>query len=221
MSAGDEEEKKSSSGFTKLENLMAEFRWPKKGDRLLREEGDLPQNVTFAEHVVDRDVLIWDGYFKAGAMLVDQCERGDNLDRHTLVYPILYCYRHGLELAMKRIIGQYSRFAHFMPTDYMHHDLWKLWENCKTVILELGSDGKDKALRAVEKVVKEFHHLDQGSFSFRYSTDKKGMVIPLPNVPIDLSNIKNVMEGVAHFFEGVDAQLDQHAYIVQEQEMDI
>ena len=64
MSAGDEEEKKSSSGFTKLEHLMEEFRWPKKGDRLLRAEGDLSQSVTFAEHEVERDVLKWDGYIK-------------------------------------------------------------------------------------------------------------------------------------------------------------
>ena len=98
----------------------------------------------------------------------------------------------------------------------MHHNLWELWRVCKTVILELGSNGEDEALRAVEKVIKEFHDLDQGSFSFRYSTDKKGMVIPLPNVSIDLSNIKDVMEGVTNFFDGADAQLDVHASILRE-----
>ena len=204
MSTDDEEEKKCDSVFAKPENFIPlEYRWPKKGDRLLSAVGDLPQSVTFAEHVFERNVLIWDGYFKAGAVLANQCERGNNLDRHRLIYPILFCYRHGLELAMKCIIGRYDQFAE-IP---MHHDLWVLWEVCKTVILEQGSDGENEALRAVEQIVKEFHDLDQGSFSFRYSTNKKRMVIPLPDVPIDLTNIRDVMTGVVHFFDGVDAQL--------------
>ena len=205
MSTENEEEKKCDSVFAKPENFIPlKFRWPKKGDRLLGAVGDLPQGVTFAERVFERDVLIWDGYFNAGTVLVDQCERGDNLDRHTLVYPILFCYRHGLELAMKCIISRYDQFAEIPK----HHDLWMLWGVCKTVILEQGSDGENEALRAVEQIVKEFHDLDQGSFSFRYSTDKKGMVIPLPDVPVDLTKIKDVMTGVVHFFDGVDAQLD-------------
>lgn len=205
MSTDNEEEKKCDSVFAKPESFIpSEYRWPKKGDRLLRAVGDLVQGVTFAERVYERDVLIWDGYFKAGAMLVHQCERGDNLDRHTLVYPILFCYRHGLELAMKCIISRYDQFAE-IPT---RHDLWELWGICKTVILEQGSDGENEVLGVIEQIVKEFHDLDQGSFSFRYSTDKKGMVIPLPDVPVDLANIKDVMTGVVYFFDGVDAQLD-------------
>jgi hypothetical protein len=139
---------------------------------------------------------------------------------------------------MKWIIHRYGRYAHISRAqytcskllcdegkkmlqrngdadaedqDYAHHDLWKLWKVCKKVILEVGSDGETEGLLAVEQVVKDFHDLDKSSFSFRYSTDKKGVVIRLPDAPFDLENIKNVMEAVNNLFTGADGQLDQNS----------
>jgi len=112
---------------------------------------------------------------------------------------------------MKWIIGRYGRFAGVSPDEHLHHDLWKLWQGCKHVIREVGSDGENDDLLAVEQVVKDFHELDWGSFSFRYSRDKNGMVITLPNVPIDLDHIKNVMEAVNNLFTGADGQLDDNS----------
>lgn len=192
--------------------INTDFRWPKKGDRLLRAEGGWQRGITFDEQKISRDVHIWDGYMTAGATLVERCQRSDNpLERHELVYPILYCYRHGLELAMKWIISQYGKYAQIPQDDHQHHDLWSLWQVCKKVILEVGSDGGNEALNAVEQIVKDFHDLDRGSFSFRYSTDKKGMVVRLPKEPFDLANIKEVMEGVNNLFTGADGQLDNNS----------
>lgn len=186
--------------------------WPSKGDRLLRAEGEWNKAVSFENQEIARYVYIWEGYMHAGAALVEECERTDSrLDRHELVYPILFCYRHSLELAMKWIIGQYGRYAGVDASDHLHHDLWTLWGACKKVILEVGSDGETEGLAAVEQVVKDFHDLDKGSFSFRYSTDKNGATIRLPNVAFDLANIKRVMEAVNNLFTGADGQLDHNA----------
>lgn len=149
---------------------------------------------------------------KAGATLIDQWQSSpDRSDCQLLVYPILFCYRHGLELAIKWIIGRYGKYARIPEADYGHHDLLKLWIVCRKVILEVGSDGETEALLAVEQVVKDFHELDKGSFSFRYSTGKNGAVIQLPNVGFDLTNIKNVMEAVNNLFTGADGQLDHNS----------
>ncbi|NIA68444.1 hypothetical protein HBA54_07545 [Pelagibius litoralis] len=185
------------------------FKWPSKGDRLLRAENDWDKSVTFAEHDIARDVHIWDGYMRAGAVLVEQCQLSkDRVDRHELIYPILFCYRHGLELAMKWIIGQYGGWAGIQIDDYLHHDLWKLWTACKKVMVEVGSAEEIDGLHATEQVVRDFHELDKGSFSFRYSRDLNGMTIRLPDVPFDLANIKEVMEAVNNLFTGADGQLD-------------
>ena len=69
----------------------------------------------------------------------------------------------------------------------------------------------DDALLVVEGIAKEFHELDRGSFAFRYSRGKDGMVIRLPEGSFDLANIKDVMEGVNNFFTGADGQLDNNS----------
>ncbi len=184
--------------------------WPAKGNRLLRVAGDWEKAVSFSHHRIARHVYIWDGYVRAGATLIDQCERSAT-DRHDLVYPILFCYRHGLELAMKWIIAMYGRHAGVHSVDYLNHDLWKLWQACKKVILDFGSDGDNEALRAVEQIVKDFHDLDRSSMTFRYYDDKTGNTIRLPDKPIDLENIKTVMTAVQNFFGGVDGQLGEYS----------
>lgn len=185
-----------------------DFKWPKKGDRLLRAEDDWQRAVTFSEHEISRHVHIWDGYMQAGALLVEECQSNERVFRHQLVYPILFCYRHGLELAIKWVIDQYGRYTDLSKEDYTHHNLWLLWKACKKIILDVGLDGGMDSIMAVEQVVKDFHDLDTGSFSFRYSTDKKGALIGLPNVAFDLANIKDVMEAVNNLFTGADGQLD-------------
>src|SRR5215218_701822 len=82
-------------------------RWPKKGDRLLKHSHDWDKGVEFDGDAYSRHVHIWSGYMRAGAALVDECQR-EAVDRHFLVYPILFNYRHGLEVAMKWIIDRYG-----------------------------------------------------------------------------------------------------------------
>lgn len=190
------------------------YRWPKVGDQLLRPEEEWDKSTSFSEDTMARDVHLWDGYMRAGALLIETCERdGDRLDRHELVYPILFCYRHGLELAMKWIINQYGRFAGIQQAK-PKHGLEDLWEDCKQVLLEVGADGEEEALSAVENIVHEFHKWDEGSFSFRYATNKEGLLIQLPEAPFVLANVKEVMEGVAHFFDGAAGQLDANVKAV-------
>jgi hypothetical protein len=195
------------SSFSSI--LNQEYFWA-KGDRLFRTAADPEKNASFTNHSISRKVYIWDGYMRSGDILVDECKRNPR-GRSDLIYPILYCYRHGLELAMKWVIDLYGRFADVDSADYLDHDLWKLWTACKKVILEVGSDGDDESLHGVQQIVKDFHELDKLSMAFRYSEDKKGITIKLPDQPIDLDNVKNVMQAVHNFFEGVDSQLDMNS----------
>ncbi|SLM47415.1 conserved protein of unknown function [Nitrospira japonica] len=188
-----------------------EYKWPKKGDRLLRAENDWHRSVSFAEHEIARHAHIWNGYMQAGRMLVEACHPNERALRHELVYPILFCYRHGLELALKWIIDRYRGYTDIPAEDYANHNLWQLWKVCKKIMIALEADGDTECLVAVEHVVKDFHELDKSSFSFRYSTDKKGALVCLPDVPFDVPNIKDVMEAVNNFFSGADGLLDNNS----------
>jgi len=109
---------------------------------------------------------------------------------------------------MKRLIARYASYTSIDAGETDHHNLWKLWQMARGVIIEIG--GEDQALPVVEKIIKELHELDRSAVAFRYPRHKNGALIPLPDGMIDLDNLRDVMEGVAHFFDGADAQLDHN-----------
>lgn len=184
------------------------YRWPERGDRLLRKSQDWQHGGEFSNHVRARHVHIWDGYMEAGAALASTCH-ADNNTRHSLIYPILFNYRHACELAMKWIITVYGHYASVRVPDLGHHNLWALWRLCKQIILEVGSD--DDSIPVVEQIIKDFHDLDRSGQTFRYATTRDGNLLELPDYKMDVPNIRDVMDGVAHFFDGADGQLDAHS----------
>ncbi len=187
--------------------LNLEHRWPKKGDRLLRRSGDWKRGVEFSRNALSKHACLWSGYMSAGAGLIELCTRdGYEHERHFVIYPILFNYRHGLELAMKWIIVMYGGQG-IRGIDEVHHDLWKIWKRCRKIMQDFGSE-KDEAVQAVERIIKEFHDLDKAGITFRYGWSKDGKEIKLPDHMIDLENIRDVMEGVAGFFVGLDGWLD-------------
>ena len=183
------------------------YRWPENGDRLIRRGQPWPSGE-FSDDGASRHVHIWDGFMRAGAILIGACDE-DNCQSHSLIYPILSNYRHAVELAMKWVIRTYGRYSSVQSDEFGHHNLWELWSMCRQIIVEVGSE--DTELSAIEQIIKDFHDLDKSGQIFRYPASKGGTVAELPDFPIDLPNIRDVMQGVAHFFDGVDGQLAEHS----------
>lgn len=203
--------RRSPETFSDL--LHVDYRWPQKGDRLLKPGNDWDTSAGFEAHQLARDAFIWDGYMMAGAALIDETERRPS-DRDLLIYPILFNYRHGLEAAMKWTIEQYGFFANItLKPDDRSHDLWGLWRLCKEIFAAARETGweEDAAVQAVEQVVKDFQQIDKNGTAFRYSKNKNGVIITLPADRIDLGNVQWVMESVDHFFQGNDGWLDNLA----------
>lgn len=184
---------------------VEQFRWPKRGDRLLKRSSGGLNQTRFEAHKETRRYFIWDGNMRAAELLISACE-SDRYESATLVYPILYNYRHGIELALKLIISKFGEYASVEVGDCEHHNLWKLWRVYKGIVLELGSDD-DNTLAVVEQVIKDFHDLDKSGQAFRYADAKHG-TFDLPDYLIDLQNTRQVMKGVDNFFSGVYGQLD-------------
>ena len=185
--------------------LTMEHRWPKKGDRLLVSSKDRQTAASFTSHQISREAFIWDGYMTAGAALIDEAQRRPH-DRDMLLYPILFNYRHGLEAAMKWTIERYGRLAH-VELDVLDHDLWSLWKKCKAILTAVSTTDDDEPLKVVEQVVRDFHGLDKHAVALRYSKNKNGRVILLPDKSIDLENVQRVMEALDNFFTGADGLL--------------
>ena len=72
------------------------YRWPKKGDRLLKESKGWDRGAEISNVGISRHAHIWDGNMRAGAILIGACGES-NPDRHSLIFPILLNYRHTIE----------------------------------------------------------------------------------------------------------------------------
>jgi hypothetical protein len=130
------------------------------------------------------------------------------------VWPLVFLWRHHLELAMKDIIAAGRAIdgeATGFPTG---HDLLKLWREAKPHIQNCGPK-ESPELRNVEASITEFQDVDPGADGFRYPVMRNNPKSrSLPNAPahVNLATLQEAMLGLSNFFSAVrseqDARLD-------------
>ena len=189
-----------------FENILnQEFRWPQPGD----DPFAIPKGIADATIVEDkflRFVLMMEGYKRAAETLVGRCLE-NRRETDFLIFPIMFLYRHCLELQLKYIINTYGPQVGVAPT-WNTHDLAKLWHEFKAVLDSFGTGNLGDTDSIVEKTVAQFAKIDPKSFSHRYPCDIEGKPIPLIQSKLDLETLKDVMEGVFGYFSGCDGYLD-------------
>lgn len=200
-----------------------DFPWPVAGEQLFRD--DLPDWHYNA-------CLQWDpnsftpyaeGYKQAGRALVEEI----GLRRGTvdfLVYPIVYLYRHYLELSMKSLIESGNRLLD-IDEDFMDlHDLLALWKECRRILEQIEPPATKADLDAVEEKVKQLHRVDRDSMPFRYPKGKAKKNQARPNLlppkfqRFNIRHFAEQMEQVAGFFSGAGEMIA--VYLEQKHEME-
>lgn len=170
------------------------------------------------------------GYREAADSIVENAEE---LGVDLLVYPVMFLYRHYLEIGLKYdliVLKRYFREPSKLPT---HHRLDMLWQEVRSLSeREWNSEEHTQYYDAVEDRIKEFQKVDEESYSFRYPVTKKNLS-SLSNVPdvygtgkaiINLIQVKEVVHEMAMFIEGTidmvadheEARRDYLAWIQQE-----
>jgi hypothetical protein len=186
--------------------LNTEFRWPRTGDHPFKVSDDSSMNAYVEESVGTRLVLMTSGY-KMGADLMVEQAGNSNSGRAQLVYPIIFNYRHFLELSLKSLLVAFGPSVGVSP-NWKSHDLATLWGLFKEMLLGYGDEDPDATNPIVERIIAEFAKIDPNSYAYRYPVDTKGRPIPIGVSELDLDVLKDVMEGVAGYFTGCDGYLD-------------
>jgi len=177
--------------------------WPKPGDVLFQEDADCSHNACLnlgGKH--------WGAYasaYKEAADILVQRFLEDSKGLDALTYPILFLYRHHLELRLKELIAQGQGLLH-QPIDLQEqHGLVKLWQPCHKILREIWPKEPAVTWDTVEKLIKEFDRMDPAGDSFRYpiTSKKKGHQPTLPNLDrVGIPNLYEIMQRLASFFEG-------------------
>ena len=126
--------------------------------------------------------------------MVDALARGhtDNF----WVFPVVYCYRHYLELSLKHLIELYNQFEETGEEFPRTHNLLELWQFVRENCYEPEELVSDEEIPDVERLIKEFHEFDSRSTAFRYAER-----VTLSE--IDLGNLSDVMEGLSNHLESL------------------
>jgi hypothetical protein len=193
---------------------------PRREDDLLAQD-DLPDwwntaslNITSwggDEHVYT------EGYRRGARLLVEHVIE-QRRDQNYLVFPIVFLYRHHIELALKSIIARtpYLLNRPLSTTEQEHlgrHRLDLLWQDLKPMFIAIcEAAGWDKLASAdeegVDSYIRQLTALDPNSYSFRYTRSKEGS----PSLPKDLTHINlrhfaEMLDRLADYLDGLDTAL--------------
>ncbi|MCY3731169.1 MAG: hypothetical protein OXF98_07485 [Rhodospirillaceae bacterium] len=185
------------------EILDSEFRWPTQGDKAFVASASSSENTNIDESGHSRLVLMTDGYKKAGDLMVEAAAGRDRLARDTLVFPIIFNYRHFLEISL----ATYGQAVGIAP-NWRSHDLATLWGSVLEMLDRYGTVDPDEADPVVGEIILEFAKIDPNSYAYRYPVDRQGRLLSVPQGDLHLPTLADVMNGVSGYFDGCDAYLN-------------
>lgn len=155
--------------------------------------------VESGEHVLYLQMV---DYYAAAKRLAQQVIDSGGQD-NVLVYPIMFLYRHYTELVLKYIIFLNNRLEQ-NGGEFPHgHDLTKLWQACRPILLPLWTNREgefDRQLDIAENMISEFMRLDARGTAMRYPFIDEG-------TPFHTGQIKFSMEKVTEAMGALDLLL--------------
>ena len=179
-----------------------------KPDRALRPGKDPQQDV----YVHNRGTGWWlyfRGYKLAADALVEQSGQLTLGERNSILYPVLFLYRHYFELVIKYIILVGQKLRRERPQVRRRHCVVAYWGECKRVIRERKVPVTPKTLDRIGRLASELDALDPSSDRFRYPIDRDGS-FPYPDERrrFNLEEFARAVSPVAAALEQIAGLLD-------------
>jgi hypothetical protein len=148
----------------------------------------------------------WDTYaegYKCAGDIAVQYVIDNNWYQDFLVYPIVFLYRHYLELRLKDLYFVSSRLLDQDIDIPTNHNLLLCWDRVRSNIEQVWTDaGTKHALSKIEDRLKELNNVDVRSDAFRYPEDKQKKPTLAGLAHVNLKHLKEVVQGIANVLDG-------------------
>ncbi|MCA9023549.1 MAG: hypothetical protein KDA74_25550 [Planctomycetaceae bacterium] len=158
------------------------------------------------------------GYFFAGDRLIESI-RHKRCDLDVLIYPVVYVYRHGIELSLKYLAERIPVLLGHSGEFTWGHELLQNWRQVRELLVQTRTDYpgersiKEKTLRWVDGVLRQFAELDPGGVTFRYPTDSKGKNRLIRRSHVNYMNfykdVKPLSEQFVRWMSSIDEMIAQ------------
>lgn len=156
------------------------------------ENSNIETNMVFGGMAPLGDILsLANAFKKSGDMLVEATK--DEYDRYSFISPILYQYRHAIELFLKS----------FLSESIISHDLLKLYEKFETLIQK---EFQIYVPDWFKILVLAFDKIDKEGTVFRYGGKIEG-----DEILVDLHHIKTMMNWLAESISRIHDKLSEVA----------
>ena len=165
---------------------------------------------------VDEMFIYSEGYhLAAGCLVKDIIADNSVLTVDFLIYPIVFLYRHYLELQLKDILSMAHGLLSHCDDSIEGHNLGTLWKTAQPLIDQCyetaGWGAADKSqYKIVSSLIQEFSDLDPNGEAARYPRRKDGATLHfehLPNI-----NIRHFADVAARLGDSLQLYLDAIKY---------
>lgn len=184
---------------------LSKLPWPIPGDTLFTEAEDWQYNARLhGSH--DK----WDAYatgYKEAADILIERVLSDRMWMDMLVYPIVFLYRHYLELRLKELVISGSQLLDEDAGNIHGHSLIYWWKEARKIFEKVWPDDEKADLDSVENCILQFASKDSGSDSFRYPVNTKGEKTLDGLNLLNLRQFKEAMSRVAALLEGASSAI--------------
>lgn len=171
--------------------------------------------VTIGTKVGDPAFVIAFSYKKAADTLLKK-ERQLKVELEQDIFPIVFLYRHSIELYLKAIYLTYSKDDKQTKADTIQncsHSIHKIFNYVDSLIVELSKEMNYKDTQILKELRKDtmyIHNLDQTSFDFRYSWKLNlEQIHELPK-QIDVTEFKNATDRIHDHLGAVLGAFDHY-----------
>ncbi|MCK6405053.1 MAG: hypothetical protein L6Q60_03440 [Rhodocyclaceae bacterium] len=154
----------------------------------------------------------WDIYaagYKDAADVLVQALIHSQAPLDSVVYPLVFLYRQGLELELKLLLPLARCLAGKETARDLQHGLMPLWRELRQLLEQLDPRADDKELPAIESFIFQLDTIDPGSFAFRYPINKKGEV-SLPELRhVNVRHLSEIMDSVFMLLGGIHSWMSE------------
>jgi len=131
-----------------------------------------------------------------------------------LVNPVIFLYRHFVELKLKEIILELDSLGstEVSETTFMKHDLMNLWAYLKNHLDCIRAPIHNRQIiPSLDSLLSELHKMDPDSYHFRYAVDRKWQPVNVPRC-LSVAHFKETMDVINHGLNylqcGIEIELD-------------
>jgi hypothetical protein len=181
----------------------SQLAWPDETTHVFQPAGANP-NVAWIPQTVGQWHLYAEGYREA-AERVYESWRAQRLDY--LVFPLVFLYRHYVELRLKQLLQSSARLLE-LPRDWQcNHQIDNLWHVLAPLLRRISPDGRERDLQNAERLVIELATRDPYSFEFRYPETREGRRHLADLERLDVVKFCDAMRKLSGFLEGASMQI--------------